>query len=191
MVCDPGTADARSVPEAIEAPACNQQFLRARVAWRLFVNDETIVPVPVNIGNAQMSRRIGARPRRDYAVRIDAGEIACGVGSPRSTNAVGGALDGAPLAVDEWRDAISRRAARRVNLAAFDAGRKAAGTVVAWGYVATTPVGAWVSRWPGAFPLCAAGAVPSRRPSRACSSRCLAPLFSRPSLVPSVSKPAA
>ena len=62
---------------------------------------------------------------------VDAGEIARGVGSPRSTNVVlVGALSTAlPFAVDEWRDAISRRVPPKTveaNLAAFDAGRKAA-----------------------------------------------------------------
>ena len=64
-------------------------------------------------------------------MRIDAGEIARSVGSPRSTNVVlVGALSTAlPFAVDEWRDAISRRVPPKTveaNLAAFDAGRKAA-----------------------------------------------------------------
>ena len=128
MVCDPGTADVLVAFEAIEALR-NQQFLKE--GGRLFVNDETIVPVPVNIGNAQMPRRIGARLDEIGAVRIDAGEIARGVGSPRSTNVVlVGALSTAlPFAVDEWRDAISRRVPPKTveaNLAAFDAGRKAA-----------------------------------------------------------------
>ena len=96
MVCDPGTADVLVAFEAIEALR-NQQFLKE--GGRLFVNDETIVPVPVNIGNAQMPRRVGA---------------------------LSTAL---PFAVDEWRDAISRRVPPKTaeaNLQAFDAGRKAA-----------------------------------------------------------------
>lgn len=128
MVCDPGAADVLVAFEAIEALR-NQQFLKE--GGRLFVNDETIVPVPVNIGNAQMPHRVGARLDEIGAVRIDAGEIARSVGSPRSTNVVlVGALSTAlPFAVDEWRDAISRRVPPKTveaNLQAFDAGRKAA-----------------------------------------------------------------
>ena len=48
MICDPGCADIVVAFEAIEALRA-QQFVRE--GGSLFVNDETIVPVPVNIGN--------------------------------------------------------------------------------------------------------------------------------------------
>ncbi|MGI6230891.1 MAG: indolepyruvate oxidoreductase subunit beta [Tractidigestivibacter sp.] len=128
MVCDPGCADVLVAFEAIEALR-NQQFLRE--GGRLFVNDETITPVPVNIGNARMPENIGKRLDDAGAVRINAGEIARQVGSPRSTNVVlVGALSTAlPFAEDEWKDAIKRRVPTKTidaNLAAFDAGRAAA-----------------------------------------------------------------
>lgn len=127
MVCDPGCADVLVAFESIEALR-NQHFLRE--GGRLFVNDEVITPVPVNIGNARMPENVGARLDGIDAVRIKAGAIAREVGSPRSTNVVlVGALSTAlPFSVNEWEDAISRRVPPKTveaNLKAFAAGRAA------------------------------------------------------------------
>ena len=101
MVCDPGCADVVVAFEAIEALR-NQQFLKR--GGKLFVNDETITPVPVNIGSARMPRDVSAKLDEIGAIRFDAGEIARSVGSPKSANVVlVGALSTAlPFGVEEW-----------------------------------------------------------------------------------------
>ena len=128
MVCDPGCADVVVAFEAIEALR-NQQFLKR--GGKLFVNDETITPVPVNIGSARMPRDVSAKLDEIGAIRFDAGEIARSVGSPKSANVVlVGALSTAlPFGVEEWEDAISRRVPPKTveaTLEAFRRGRAAA-----------------------------------------------------------------
>ena len=128
MICDPGCADVLVAFEAIEALR-NQQFLKK--GGKLFVNNETIVPVPVNIGNATMPVDIPGKLDAIGAVKIDAGEIARAAGSPRSTNVVlVGALSTAlPFAVEEWEDAIRHRVPPKTieaNLEAVARGRAAA-----------------------------------------------------------------
>lgn len=127
MICDPGCADVLVAFEAIEALR-NQQFLKK--GGKLFVNDETITPVPVNIGNAHMPRDIKGSLDRIGATRIKAGRIARDAGSPKSTNVVlVGALSTAlPFSVEEWCDAISKRVPPKTvetNLEAFEKGREA------------------------------------------------------------------
>ena len=121
-------ADVLVAFEAIEALR-NQQFLKK--GGKLFVNNETIVPVPVNIGNATMPADVQGKLDAIGAVKIDAGEIARAAGSPRSTNVVlVGALSTAlPFAVEEWEDAIRHRVPPKTieaNLEAFARGRAAA-----------------------------------------------------------------
>ena len=128
MICDPGTADVLVAFEAMEAIR-NRQFLRK--GGTLFVNDETIVPVPVNIGRAEMPRDIEGSLDEIGAVKIDAGAIARAAGSSRSTNVVlVGALSTAlPFEVEAWEDAIRRRVPPKTveaNLEAFARGREAA-----------------------------------------------------------------
>lgn len=128
MVCDPGCADVIVAFEAVEALRA-QQFLAE--GGRMFVNDEQIVPVSVNIGNFGMPTDVDARLRSMGAKLIPAGRIARELGSPRSTNVVlVGALSTA-LDFDEalWHDAIAKRVPPKTvdaNLAAFKAGRAAA-----------------------------------------------------------------
>lgn len=128
MVCDEGCADVVVAFEAVEA-------LRARhllaEGGRTFVNDEQITPVSVNIGSFSMPDRVGERLREMGAHLLDAGVIARGLGSPRSTNVVlVGALSTAlPFDADLWRDAVRAcvpPATVEANLAAFEAGRDAA-----------------------------------------------------------------
>lgn len=128
MICDPGCADVLVAFEAIEALR-NQQFLKK--GGTLFVNDEVITPVPVNIGNAHMPRDIKGSLDRIGATRIRAGRIARDAGSPKSTNVVlVGALSTAlPFSVEEWQDAIRKRVPPKTieaNLEAFRRGREAA-----------------------------------------------------------------
>ena len=127
MVCDPGCADIVVAFEAVEALRA-QQFLRD--GGTMFVNDEQIVPVSVNVGNFTMPADTEERLAAIGAVRIDAGEIARAAGSPKSTNVVlVGALSTAlPFSVEEWQDAIRRRVPPKTidaNLEAFAKGRAA------------------------------------------------------------------
>ncbi|MBQ6524629.1 MAG: indolepyruvate oxidoreductase subunit beta [Atopobiaceae bacterium] len=127
MIADPGCADIVVAFEAIEALRA-QQFVRE--GGSLFVNDEQITPVPVNIGTFKMPEGVHERLEEIGATVIDAGGIAREVGSPRSTNVVlVGALSTAlPFEVSEWEDAISRRVPPKTveaNLKAFARGREA------------------------------------------------------------------
>lgn len=127
MIVDPGCADIVVAFESIEALRA-QQFLRE--GGSLFVNDEQITPVPVNIGAFKMPEGVDERLAEIGATVIDAGLIARQVGSPRSTNVVlVGALSTAlPFEVAEWEDAIRRRvppATVEANLEAFARGREA------------------------------------------------------------------
>jgi indolepyruvate ferredoxin oxidoreductase beta subunit len=129
MIADPGCADIVVAFEAIEALRA-QQFVRE--GGSLFVNDEQITPVPVNIGLAKMPEGIHESLAQIGATVIDAGAIAREVGSPRSTNVVlvGALSTQLPFSVEEWEDAIRRRVPPKTveaNLAAFARGREAAG----------------------------------------------------------------
>lgn len=129
MIADPGCADIVVAFEAIEALRA-QQFVRE--GGSLFVNDEQITPVPVNIGLAKMPEGIHESLSQIGATVIDAGAIAREVGSPRSTNVVlvGALSTQLPFSVEEWEDAIRRRVPPKTveaNLAAFARGREAAG----------------------------------------------------------------
>lgn len=129
MIADEGCADVIVSFEAVEALR-NQQFLAPGGSF--FVNDEQIVPVPVNIGNAQMPERVSERLSELGAVLIPAGQIAREAGSPKSTNVVlMGALSTAlPFAPEVWEEVIAQRVPPKTveaNLAAFKAGRAAAG----------------------------------------------------------------
>ncbi len=128
MIADPGCADIVVAFEAIEALRA-QQFVRE--GGSLFVNDEQITPVPVNIGLAKMPEGIHESLAQIGATVIDAGAIAREVGSPRSTNVVlvGALSTQLPFSVEEWEDAIRRRVPPKTveaNLAAFARGREAA-----------------------------------------------------------------
>ena len=129
MVCDPGSADVVVAFEAVEALRA-QHLLAAD--GRMFVNDEQIVPVSVSIGAFSMPEGVHDRLASLGATLIPAGTIARDLGSPRSTNVVlVGALSTAlPFSHEVWEDAIARRVPPRTveaNLAAFRAGRRAAG----------------------------------------------------------------
>ncbi len=129
MICDPGCADIIVSFEAIEALRA-QHYLKMDDG-ALFVNDETITPVSVSIGNAEMPHDVDSRLRDLGAVLIPAGQIARDAGSPKSTNVVlMGALSTAlPFTEDVWREVISNCVPPKTidaNLSAFTAGREAA-----------------------------------------------------------------
>ena len=96
------------------------------------VNDEEIVPVPVNIGIASMPADTHERLGKIGATLIPAGEIARNANAPKSTNVVlMGALSTVlPFEEQTWRDVIAQRVPPKTvdtNLATFAAGREAAG----------------------------------------------------------------
>lgn len=127
MIVDPGCADVIVAFEAVEALRA-QHFLAP--GGSLFVNDEQIVPVSVNIGNASMPEQVDERLEALGAVLVDAGRIARDLGSPKSTNVVlVGALSTAlPLPTELWESVIAERVPPKTveaNLAAFRAGREA------------------------------------------------------------------
>ncbi len=129
MICDPGCADVIVSFEAVEALRA-QQYLKVDTG-RMFVNDETIVPPSVAIGNGTMPRDLKDRLDELGAVRIDAGFIARQSGSPKSTNVVlmGALATALPFESDVWRDVISKRVPPKTveaNLIAFEMGRDAA-----------------------------------------------------------------
>lgn len=129
MVADEGCADVIVSFEAVEALRA-QHYLAPE--GRFFVNEELITPVSVNIGNAVMPHDAIECLQSMGATLISAGDIARQEGSPKSTNVVlMGALSTAlPFSVDIWHDVIAKRVPPKTvdaNLAAFEAGRKAAG----------------------------------------------------------------
>ena len=131
MIADPGTVDVLVAFEAMEALRY-QQFVAP--GGKIFVNDASITPVPVNIGTATMPERVPERLAELGATLIDADGIAREIGSPRSANVVlVGALSTAlPFSTDEWEDAVRRRVPPKTidaNLAAFRLPRAALETL--------------------------------------------------------------
>jgi indolepyruvate ferredoxin oxidoreductase, beta subunit len=97
---------------------------------RLVVNNRTIAPLPVLIGEWGTPTGIEAALAYEGAIFLDAEELACEAGSPKSANIVlMGALSfGLPFEAESWRDVIARRVPPKTvdgNLAAFELGRKA------------------------------------------------------------------
>lgn len=97
---------------------------------RLVVNDRTIAPLPVLIGDEAAPTGLEAALAYEGAVLLDAEEIACKAGSPRSANVVllGALSVGLPFPVSVWREVITARVPPKTidgNLAAFELGRAA------------------------------------------------------------------
>jgi indolepyruvate ferredoxin oxidoreductase, beta subunit len=100
---------------------------------RLVVNNRIIAPLPVLIGEEGSPSGVEAALAYEGAILIDADEIACVAGSPRSANIVllGALSVGLPFEPSAWRDVISARVPPKTvegNLAAFDLGRAACET---------------------------------------------------------------
>jgi indolepyruvate ferredoxin oxidoreductase beta subunit len=126
-VIDPGGADHLIAFELIEA-ARWIHFLKP--GGRLVVNNRVIAPLPVLTGEYGTPTGLEAALAFEGAVFIEADELACEAGSPRSANVVllGAMSAGLPFSVDEWRRVLSERvpaATVEVNLAAFELGRAA------------------------------------------------------------------
>ncbi|HEY5517816.1 MAG TPA: indolepyruvate oxidoreductase subunit beta [Coriobacteriia bacterium] len=97
---------------------------------RLVVNNRVIAPLPVLIGEQGAPTGVEAALTFEGAVLIDADEIACVAGSPRSANVVllGAMSAGLPFPAASWRDVITARVPPKTvegNLAAFELGRAA------------------------------------------------------------------
>lgn len=98
---------------------------------RLIVNRRIIAPLSVVSGEAS-TVGLEAALIADEAVYVDADDLACRAGSPRSANIVllGALSTGLHFDADLWHEVISDRVPARTieaNLAAFDLGRSTGG----------------------------------------------------------------
>lgn len=126
-IVDPGGADHLVSFELLEA-ARWLHFLKPD--GRLVVNHRTIAPLPVLTGEYAVPTGVEAALAYEGALLIDAEQVACAAGSPRSANVVllGALSVGLPFPEELWREVISARVPARTiggNLAAFDLGRAA------------------------------------------------------------------
>lgn len=123
---DPGMADHLVSFELIEA-ARWLHWLRPE--GRLVVNNIVIPTLPMLTGEWGAPAGVEAALAYEGAVLLDADELACEAGSPRSANVVllGALSVGLPFPEQVWRDVIAARVPPKTvegNLAAFDLGRK-------------------------------------------------------------------
>jgi indolepyruvate ferredoxin oxidoreductase beta subunit len=126
-VIDPGMADHLISFELIEA-ARWLHWLKPE--GRLVVNNRVIASLPMLIGTCGAPTGLEAALAYEGAVFLDAEELACEAGSPRSANIVlMGALSvGLDFPVEIWREVIAKRVPAKTvdaNLAAFERGRAA------------------------------------------------------------------
>jgi len=124
---DPGCADHLVAFELLEAA---RWLHYVKPDGRLVVNNRVIAPLPVLIGEMGTPTGVEAALAFEGAVLIDADEIACEAGSPRSANIVllGALSVGLPFEASVWRDVITARVPPKTvegNLAAFELGRAA------------------------------------------------------------------
>ena len=126
-VTDPGMVDHLVAFEIIEAM---RRIHYVRPGGRLLVNPTSIQPLPVLTGELPVAHGLRAVLESEGAIFIEADELACEAGSPKSANVV---LMGAlslrlPFGEDLWRDIIAHRVPPRTveaNLRAFELGRQA------------------------------------------------------------------
>ena len=126
-ISDLGHVDHLVAFEMIEAA---RRVPYVRPGGRFLVNNRVIDPLPVLLGNMSVPQDLEARLSAEGVIFIDAEEIACRAGSPKSANIVlMGALSiGLDFAENDWIDVISGRVPPKtidVNLEAFRLGRKA------------------------------------------------------------------
>ena len=126
-VTDPGLVDHLVAFEVIEAMR-NIQYVKPD--GRLLVNPAPVQPLPVLTGDMPVPHGLRAILEDEGAIFVDADEIACEAGSPKSANVVlMGALSvGLPFDQDIWRQVISARVPPKTieaNLLAFSLGRQA------------------------------------------------------------------
>jgi indolepyruvate ferredoxin oxidoreductase, beta subunit len=126
-VTDPGMVDHLVGFEIIEAM---RRVHYVKPGGRLLVNPTAIQPLPVLTADLPVPRGLRAILDDEGAIFIDADELACEAGSPKSANVV---LMGAlslrlPFEESLWCDVIARRVPPKTveaNLRAFSLGRQA------------------------------------------------------------------
>jgi indolepyruvate ferredoxin oxidoreductase beta subunit len=96
----------------------------------LLVNPTPIRPLPVLTGELPVPHGLRAILDDEGAIFIDADELACEAGSPKSANVVlmGALSTGLPFAEKLWREVIAGRVPAKTieaNLRAFSLGRQA------------------------------------------------------------------
>jgi indolepyruvate ferredoxin oxidoreductase beta subunit len=126
-VTDPGMVDHLVAFEIIEAMRLVHYV---KPGGRLLVNPSAIRPLPVLTGELPPPHGLQAILSEERAIFIDADELACEAGSPKSANVVlMGALSlGLSFGEDVWREIISKRVPPKTvedNLRAFELGREA------------------------------------------------------------------
>jgi len=127
VVTDPGMVDHLVAFEIIEGM---RRLHYVKPEGRLLVNPAAIRPLPVLTGELPVPHGLQAILDDEGAIFIDADELACEAGSPKSANVVlMGALS-TGLAFDEslWREVIAGRVPPKTieaNLRAFELGRQA------------------------------------------------------------------
>lgn len=125
MVADPGSADCVVSFETTEALR-NLPYLKE--GGYLLVADETIKPLPVQIGRAAMPTDARGRLSDLGATLIPAGQLALEIGSPKSVNVVllGALSTRLPFPEEAWENVIRERVPQKTieaNVKAFHAGR--------------------------------------------------------------------
>lgn len=126
-VTDPGMVDHLVAFEIIEAL---RRVHYVEPDGRLLVNPKPIQPLPVLTGDLPVPHGLQAVLADEGAIFIDADEIACEAGSPKSSNVVliGALSTGLPFSEETWREVISGRVPPKTveaNLRAFELGRQA------------------------------------------------------------------
>jgi len=126
-VTDPGMVDHLVAFELIEAM---RRVHYVKPEGRLLVNPRAIQPLPVLTGDFPVPHGLKAVLDDEGAIFVDADEIACEAGSPKSANVVlmGALSTGLPFAEETWREVISARVPPKTveaNLRAFELGRQA------------------------------------------------------------------
>ncbi len=126
-ITDPGCADHLVAFELIEAA---RRLHWVKPGGRLLVNTRTIDPMPVLIGAAPSPDGLEARLATEGAIFLDAEELACEAGSPKSANVVllGALSTGLEFAEELWQETLGARVPPKtvdVNLRAFELGRRA------------------------------------------------------------------
>jgi indolepyruvate ferredoxin oxidoreductase, beta subunit len=125
-VTDPGEVDHLVGFEIIEAV---RRICYVKPGGRLLVNPTPIQPLPVLTGEVEVAHGLQAILEAQGAVFVDADELACEAGSPKSANVVlMGALSvGLPFPAERWHEVISVRVPPKTveaNLLAFSLGRR-------------------------------------------------------------------
>lgn len=124
MLCDQGCADSIVSFETTEALR-NISFLK--VGGSLVVNDETIKPLPVLTGNAEMPHEAHERLIRYDATLVPASDIAKEAGTVKCANVVllGALSVSLPFSQEVWERAIREKVPPKtidINIEAFRRG---------------------------------------------------------------------